>query len=77
MSSIPLDDHQSTRAIQNVSFLESQDDTKPRQQDRRRATAWSADKILQRLIVDFPDDEPVRIATTPATRHCSLTAAVL
>ena len=34
---------------------------KPRRQDRRWATAWSPEQIANRLQVDFPDDESMRI----------------
>lgn len=35
---------------------------KPRRQDRRWATAWSPEQIANRLPVDFPDDESMRIS---------------
>jgi transposase-like protein len=35
---------------------------KPRRQDRRWATAWSPEQISNRLRVDFPDDESMRIS---------------
>ncbi|HSH58340.1 MAG TPA: IS30 family transposase [Acidimicrobiales bacterium] len=35
---------------------------KPRRQDRRWATAWSPEQIANRLLVDFPDDESMRIS---------------
>ncbi|MBE1605705.1 hypothetical protein HEB94_002553 [Actinopolymorpha pittospori] len=35
---------------------------KPRRQHRRWATAWSPEQISNRLKVDFPDDESVRIS---------------
>lgn len=35
---------------------------KPRRQDRRWATAWSPEQISNRLKVDFPDDESMRIS---------------
>ena len=35
---------------------------KPRRQDRRWARAWSPEQISQRLKVDFPDDESMRIS---------------
>jgi IS30 family transposase len=35
---------------------------KPRRQDRRWATAWSPEQISNRLEVDFPDDESMRIS---------------
>jgi IS30 family transposase len=35
---------------------------KPRRQDRRWSTAWSPEQISQRLKVDFPDDESMRIS---------------
>ena len=33
-----------------------------RRQDRRWATAWSPEQIARRLLVDFPDDETMRIS---------------
>jgi hypothetical protein len=35
---------------------------KPRRQDRRWVTAWSPEQIANRLPVDFPDDESIRIS---------------
>jgi IS30 family transposase len=35
---------------------------KPRRQDRRWATAWSPEQIAHRLLVDFPEDESMRIS---------------
>jgi IS30 family transposase len=35
---------------------------KPRREDRRWVTAWSPEQIARRLIVDFPDDEDMRIS---------------
>jgi IS30 family transposase len=35
---------------------------KPHRGDRRWATAWSPEQISQRLVVDFPDDEDMRIS---------------
>ena len=35
---------------------------KPRRQDRRWSTAWSPEQIANRLPVDFPDDESMRIS---------------
>jgi IS30 family transposase len=35
---------------------------KPRRQDRRWATAWSPEQISNRLKLDFPDDESMRIS---------------
>jgi IS30 family transposase len=35
---------------------------KPRRADRRWATAWSPQQISNRLPVDFPDDESMRIS---------------
>jgi transposase, IS30 family len=35
---------------------------KPHRQDRRWSTAWSPEQIAQRLTVDFPDDESMRIS---------------
>ncbi|MGQ0631767.1 MAG: IS30 family transposase [Sporichthyaceae bacterium] len=35
---------------------------KPHRADRRWATAWSPEQISQRLVVDFPDDEDMRIS---------------
>src|SRR3954447_16900290 len=36
--------------------------SKPRRQDRRWATAWSPEQIVNRLKVDFPDDESMRVS---------------
>ncbi|WP_424348549.1 IS30 family transposase [Kocuria sp. CH-021] len=36
--------------------------SKPHRQDRRWSTAWSPEQISQRLKVDFPDDESMRIS---------------
>jgi IS30 family transposase len=35
---------------------------KPRRQDRRWVTAWSPEQISNRLKIDFPDDESMRIS---------------
>ncbi|MFC7266389.1 IS30 family transposase [Streptomyces lutosisoli] len=35
---------------------------KPRREDRRWATSWSPEQISNRLRVDFPDDESMRIS---------------
>jgi IS30 family transposase len=35
---------------------------KPRREDRCWATAWSPEQIARRLVVDFPDDEDMRIS---------------
>jgi IS30 family transposase len=35
---------------------------KPHRADRRWATAWSPQQISQRLVIDFPDDEDMRIS---------------
>ena len=35
---------------------------KPRRADRRWATAWSPEQISKRLVVDFPNDENMRIS---------------
>ena len=35
---------------------------KPRRADRAWATAWSPEQIANRLVVDFPDDESMRIS---------------
>jgi transcriptional regulator with XRE-family HTH domain len=35
---------------------------KPRRADRRWATAWSPQQISNRLPIDFPDDESMRIS---------------
>jgi IS30 family transposase len=35
---------------------------KPRRQDRRWVAAWSPEQISHRLVVDFPDDESMRIS---------------
>jgi IS30 family transposase len=36
--------------------------TKPRRQDRRWAMAWSSEQIANRLKIDFPDDDSMRIS---------------
>jgi IS30 family transposase len=35
---------------------------KPRRQDRRWASAWSPEQIANRLKIEFPDDESMRIS---------------
>jgi IS30 family transposase len=35
---------------------------KPHRDDRRWATAWSPEQISRRLVIDFPDDEDMRIS---------------
>jgi IS30 family transposase len=35
---------------------------KPRREDRCWATAWSPQQIAHRLVIDFPDDEGMRIS---------------
>ncbi len=35
---------------------------KPRREDRCWATAWSPEQIAQRLVVEFPDDDAMRIS---------------
>ncbi len=35
---------------------------KPRRQDRRWALSWSPEQISNRLQMDFPDDESMRIS---------------
>jgi IS30 family transposase len=35
---------------------------KPRRADRRWATAWSPQQISNRLPIDFPDDESMRVS---------------
>lgn len=35
---------------------------KPRRQDRKWSTAWSPEQISQRVKIDFPDDESMRIS---------------
>ena len=40
-----------------------------RRQDRRWATAWSPEQIANRLPVDFPDDESMRISTRRSIRR--------
>ncbi len=35
---------------------------KPHRADRRWATAWSPEQISRRLVIDFPDDEDMRIS---------------
>ena len=42
--------------------LEWKGRNKPRRQDRRWSTAWSPQQIANRLPVDFPDDESMRIS---------------
>ena len=36
--------------------------SKPRRQDRRWTRAWSPEQIANRLPIDFPDDESMRIS---------------
>jgi IS30 family transposase len=36
--------------------------SKPHRQDRRWSTAWSPEQIAHRVVVDFPDDESMRIS---------------
>ncbi|AEX48882.1 integrase catalytic subunit [Corynebacterium diphtheriae BH8] len=36
--------------------------SKPHRADRRWLTAWSPEQISQRLRIDFPDDESMRIS---------------
>ena len=36
--------------------------SKPHRADRRWATAWSPEQISRRLVIDFPDDETMRIS---------------
>src|SRR3954462_1483753 len=39
---------------------------KPHRGDRRWATAWSPEQISRRLVIDFPDDEDMRISHKPS-----------
>lgn len=39
-----------------------------RRQDRRWARSWSPEQIANRLPVDFPEDETMRISQRPSTR---------
>lgn len=41
---------------------------KPFRQDRRWATAWSPEQIANRIRLDFPDDESMRISHGHAPR---------
>jgi transposase-like protein len=48
---------------------------KPRRQDRGWATAWSPEQISNRLKVDFPDDESMRISHEAINQALSCKAA--
>lgn len=50
------------RAVQGPRVPPWQGRNKPGRQDRRWATAWSPEQISQRLKVDFPEDESMRIS---------------
>jgi hypothetical protein len=47
---------------------------KPRRQDRRWATAWSPEQIANRLPIDFPDDESMRISYEAIYRRSTFRA---
>jgi len=42
---------------------------KPHRGDRRWVTAWSPEQIANRLLVDFPEDESMRISHAASTRR--------
>lgn len=48
--------------ITGPTVVEWKGRNKPRRQDRRWATSWSPQQIANRLPVDFPDDESMRIS---------------
>ncbi|MFG2479790.1 IS30 family transposase [Streptomyces fagopyri] len=50
------------RVVEGPQVRPWQGRNKPRRQDRRWATAWSPEQISQRLKVDFPEDESMRIS---------------
>ncbi|WSG85645.1 IS30 family transposase [Streptomyces sp. NBC_01727] len=50
------------QAVEGPQVRPWQGRNKPRRQDRRWATAWSPEQISQRLKVDFPEDESMRIS---------------
>lgn len=50
------------RVVEGPQVPSWQGRNKPRRQDRRWATSWSPEQISQRLTVDFPEDESMRIS---------------
>ncbi|KAB2588706.1 IS30 family transposase [Streptomyces arboris] len=50
------------RVVEGPQVPPWQGRNKPRRQDRRWATSWSPEQISQRLTVDFPEDESMRIS---------------
>ncbi|GHB28674.1 hypothetical protein GCM10010392_66020 [Streptomyces clavifer] len=50
------------RVVEGPQVPPWQGRSKPRRQDRRWATSWSPEQISQRLTVDFPEDESMRIS---------------
>lgn len=58
------------RVVEGPQVPPWQGRNKPRRQDRRWATSWSPEQISQRLTVDFPEDESMRIS--PEAIHQAL-----